>query len=112
MALKIRLRQQGRRNHAVYRLVLSEARFPRDGKYIEQLGWYDPHNKENTTHINDERVMHWLEKGAILTEKAAHLVKQAAPEVMEKHQRRQIQLREKTCVKRKKLRKKNEVVAA
>ncbi len=42
MALKIRLRQQGRNNRPFYRLVVTDVRSPRDGKYVEMLGWYNP----------------------------------------------------------------------
>ena len=46
MALKIRLRQQGRKNRPFYRLVLTDSRTPRDGKYVEALGWYNPIEKD------------------------------------------------------------------
>ena len=46
MALKIRLRQQGRNNRPFYRLVVTDARSPRDGKYVEALGWYNPFEAE------------------------------------------------------------------
>ena len=82
MALKIRLRQQGRKNHLTYRLVLTDERKPRDGKYIELLGWYKPQEKENTVSVEGERIDHWLKHGAQLTEKARSLVKQAAPAVI------------------------------
>lgn len=81
MALKIRLRQQGRKNLLTYRLVLTDERNPRDGKYNEMLGWYKPQEEESVS-VNGERIGYWLEKGAQLTEKARSLVKQAAPEVI------------------------------
>ncbi|AAD18269.1 ribosomal protein S16 [Chlamydia pneumoniae TW-183] len=80
MALKIRLRQQGRRNHVVYRLVLADVESPRDGKYIELLGWYDPHSSINYQ-LKSERIFYWLERGAQLSSKAEALVKQGAPGV-------------------------------
>lgn len=80
MALKIRLRQQGRRNHVVYRLVLADVESPRDGKYIELLGWYDPHSTVNYQ-LRSERIFYWLSRGAELTEKAEALVRQGAPGV-------------------------------
>jgi small subunit ribosomal protein S16 len=46
MALKIRLRQQGRNNRPFYRLVVADVRSPRDGKYLEALGWYNPFEAE------------------------------------------------------------------
>lgn len=83
MALKIRLRQQGRRNSLKYRLVLADSRSPRDGKYIETLGHYDP-ALESGQDINvlPERISYWIGKGAELTEKAESLIKRAAPEVV------------------------------
>ena len=46
MALKIRLRQQGRKNRPFYRMVVTDVRAPRDGKYCEALGWYNPFETE------------------------------------------------------------------
>lgn len=82
MALKIRLRQQGRRNRLSYRLIVTDSRSPRDGKYVESLGWYDPHKADEDSSINSERLAHWLSHGAVLTEKAASLVKRKAPEAL------------------------------
>ena len=82
MALKIRLRQQGRRNGLSYRLIVTDSRTPRDGKYVESLGWYDPHNKETDSELNSERIAHWLKNGAQLSEKAACLVKRKAPDAL------------------------------
>lgn len=80
MALKIRLRQQGRKNRRSYRLVVADSRLPRDGKYVEKVGFYDPHlesGKDVT--VDQERLLHWLSQGAELTEKARSLVARAAP---------------------------------
>jgi len=77
MALVIRLRQQGRRNKRCFRLVLSDKRFPRDGKYLENLGWYDPHESQGRLNLKLDRIKYWLEKGAKLSENAEHLVKAA-----------------------------------
>lgn len=113
MALKIRLRQQGRRNRLVYRLVLSDSRSPRDGKYIELLGWYNPHEDEaeKNLKVNGERVLHWLEQGAILSEKAEKLVARGAPDVIKVIHQKLQQKRAKKCTKRKALRK-NEAALA
>lgn len=114
MALKIRLRQQGRRNQITYRLVLSDSRSPRDGKYIETLGWYNPLGKEveSEVQVSEERVKHWLEQGAVLTEKAQQLVKRAAPSVIEAFQKQQNANRAKVCAKKRASRKKKEAAAA
>ncbi|PCI94279.1 30S ribosomal protein S16 [Candidatus Aerophobetes bacterium] len=107
MALKIRLRQQGRTNRLTYRLVLANSRSPRDGKYVEMLGWYCPcETKGNTLHVEAERVEFWLNQGAQLSEKAESLVKKAAPSVMktykERIEKRDAKLRDKRKAARKK----------
>lgn len=103
MALKIRLRQMGKRNQIVYRLVLSDSRSPRDGKYIELLGWYNPMESEpeKNLNVNANRVLHWLNHGAILSEKAEKLVFKGAPEVMEGFKKKQLATRLKYAEKKK-----------
>ncbi len=82
----IRLRQQGAKNRQTYRLVVTDQRNPRDGKYIEMLGWYNPFEEgEKNSQVKDERLKYWLEKGAMLTPKAQALVKRNAPEVLKNH---------------------------
>lgn len=101
MALKIRLRQQGRTNGQVYRLVVTDSRSPRDGKYLEMVGWYNPFQAEaeKSFNLHSDRIQHWLGLGAQLTEKAETLVQRGAPEVMrierEKDQKRQEKVRDK-----------------
>lgn len=82
MALRIRLRQQGRNNRQTFRLVLSDSRSPRDGKYIEMLGWSQPLEPGQNAYVNAERTIHWLSQGASLSEEAKALVARIAPEVM------------------------------
>lgn len=103
MALKIRLRQQGRNNRAFYRIVLTDVRSPRDGKYVEALGWYNPIGKdpESTLSIKLDRVQHWLGQGAQLTEKAQALVAKAAPNVIREQTEKAVQNRAKERAKRK-----------
>ena len=84
MALVIRLRQQGRRNRQSYRIVLADRRFPRDGKYLEKLGHYDPHGKEdNNMAVESERVQFWVDRGAIVSERVQSLLRKAAPVVIQ-----------------------------
>lgn len=92
MALKIRLRQQGRNNRPFYRLVLANARSPRDGKYIEGLGWYNPFEEVNERNlsIKSDRIQFWLDQGAIISDNVQALLAKAAPEVL-KHQREKVQ---------------------
>ncbi|MCC5832315.1 MAG: 30S ribosomal protein S16 [Chlamydiales bacterium] len=113
MALKIRLRQQGRKNCLVYRLVLSDSRAPRDGKYVELLGWYNPHEEEaqKNLKIEGERVLHWLRQGAVLSEKAEKLVARGAPEVFKEMRKKEQEKRVKESAKRKSSRKKEAALA-
>lgn len=85
MALKIRLRQQGRKNRTFYRLVVTDARSPRDGKYVEALGWYNPIEEadDKQLSIKADRVQHWLSVGAQLTENAENLIRKSAPEIIQ-----------------------------
>jgi len=82
MAVKIRLRQQGRKNRQTFRLVVTDIRNPRDGKYLETLGSYDPHSAKLNLQLNTERLNYWLSKGAELSPSAEKLVKGVAPEVI------------------------------
>lgn len=83
MVLKIRLRQQGRTNRLTYRLVVADSRSPRDGKYVENLGYYDPHTEgEREAVLQEDRIQHWVDLGAELTEKARALVARKAPGVI------------------------------
>jgi len=85
MALVIRLRQQGRTNRQSYRLVVANKRSPRDGKYLEKLGWYDPFAKDDKTlRVEENKLFYWLDRGAVLSERARSLVKKAFPEKMKK----------------------------
>jgi len=83
MALKIRLRQHGRTNHTTYRLVVTDSRSPRDGKYIEMLGWSRPFETTGQeASVDGERIMHWLDQGAEFSENAKHFVARTAPDVI------------------------------
>lgn len=85
MALKIRLRQQGCTNHIVYRVVVADVRAPRDGKYIESIGWYNPKAKNEALEmeLKADRLQHWINQGAQLTQTVAALMKKGAPGVAE-----------------------------
>jgi len=82
MALVIRLRQQGRTNRQTYRVVVVDSRYPRDGKYLEMLGWYNPFQAENNIKIDGERLEHWIKQGAQVSEKVEQLATKAAPDVV------------------------------
>ncbi len=102
MALKIRLRQQGRTNRATFRLVVADERSPRDGKYIEMLGWYNPHEAtaEQNLFVKTDRVQHWLDQGAIMTENLESIIKRAAPELVKRETAKEVERREKARLKR------------
>lgn len=108
MALKIRLRQQGRNNRPFYRLVLTDVRSPRDGKYIEALGWYNPFESEleKSIFLDAERVKHWLNMGAQFSESAESLVAKVAPSVVKALTEKGIALKAKLAAKRKARKKK------
>lgn len=103
MALKIRLRQQGCNNRAFYRLVVTDVRSPRDGKYVEALGWYNPLVAELDKGLSfkTDRIQHWLNLGAQLTEKARTLVAKVAPNMLQAQQQKEIAHRAKKVAKRK-----------
>jgi small subunit ribosomal protein S16 len=103
MALKIRLRQQGRNNRPFYRLVLTDVRSPRDGKYVELLGWYNPFEKdlEKSISVKADRVQHWLALGAQITERAEILVGKVAPTIIRTHTEKSIARCAKAAAKRK-----------
>ncbi len=85
MALKIRLRSQGATNRVMYRLVVTDSRSPRDGKYLEALGWYNPYapDEANRVSFKADRVEHWINSGAELSECAESLVKKQAPAIIQ-----------------------------
>ena len=64
MATKIRLQRGGRKGYAVYRIVAADSRAPRDGRFIEKLGMYNPNTNPATVELNFERALYWLEVGA------------------------------------------------
>jgi len=74
MATKIRLTRLGKKKQATYRVVVIDSRKPRDGKYIEQLGFYDPRQNPSIVKIDNERALHWLHTGAQPTERAKKLL--------------------------------------
>ncbi len=106
MVLKIRWRQQGRKNRQTFRLVVTDIRRPRDGKYLEAIGSYDPHRAENNLQINAERLQYWLSKGAELTDSAERLVKGVAPTVIQGLKAKKNAARIKQVAQRRRLKKK------
>ena len=64
MPVKIRLAQRGKKKNRTYRVVVADSRSPRDGKFIEDLGYYDPHHNPSKVEINVDKAVSWLDKGA------------------------------------------------
>jgi len=64
MSVKIRLKRMGRRNRPSYRIVAADSRSPRDGRFIETLGHYDPLTEPATVNVDEEKVKKWLSEGA------------------------------------------------
>ncbi len=75
--VKIRLRRIGSKKKPSYRLVVADSRAPRDGAFIEILGYYNPLTDPETVVIDEEKARHWLEKGAQPTDTAARLLAKA-----------------------------------
>ncbi|MCD6595871.1 30S ribosomal protein S16 [bacterium] len=75
MAVSIRFRRGGRKNRAFFRIVVADSRSPRDGRFIEKIGYYDPLPDPEIVEINKERILYWLEKGAKPTVSLKSLLK-------------------------------------
>jgi small subunit ribosomal protein S16 len=77
MPVTIRLSRHGAKKHPFYRIVVADSRFPRDGRYIEQLGTYDPAPQPARVTVKLEKLESWLSKGARPTDTVAHALKRA-----------------------------------
>jgi len=74
LAVKIRLRRVGAKKQPSYRVVVADSRSPRDGRFIEVIGFYNPRTKPTTIQINEEKARKWLGNGALPTESVASLL--------------------------------------
>ena len=77
MAVKIRLRREGRKKTPMYRIVVADSQSPRDGRFIEILGQYQPRGGENAINLDTERVNYWLNVGAQPTDTVRSLIRRA-----------------------------------
>lgn len=75
MAVKIRLRRMGKKKHPFYRIVVADARSPRDGRFIEEIGTYDPSKNPSEYKVNEEAAKKWLGDGAKPTETVSRIFK-------------------------------------
>lgn len=77
MAVKIRLKRIGQKKAPFYRIVVSDSRSPRDGKFIEEIGTYDPKQEPSAFKIDEEAAKRWISNGAQPTETVGNLLKKA-----------------------------------
>ena len=74
MATKIRLQRGGRKSYAFYRIVVADARAPRDGRFTEKIGTYNPNTNPATVDLNFDRALYWLEVGAQPTDTVRNIL--------------------------------------
>ena len=80
MAVKIRLKRMGQKKAPFYRIVVADARAPRDGRFIDEIGTYDPTKNPTEYHVDEEAAKKWLANGAQPTETVARIFKNAGIE--------------------------------
>ncbi|MDZ4133753.1 MAG: 30S ribosomal protein S16 [Dethiobacteria bacterium] len=64
MSVRIRLKRMGAKKKPFYRIVVADSRYPRDGRFIEEIGYYNPTTKPTTFEVDREKVQQWIAKGA------------------------------------------------
>ncbi len=77
MAVKMRLKRMGAKKKPFYRIVVADSRSPRDGRFIEEIGTYDPNQEPSAIKFNEEATKKWLANGAQPTDRVAKLLKTA-----------------------------------
>ena len=77
MAVRIRLKRIGAKNTPIFRIVVADNRSPRDGKFLEEIGTYQPLKKDDNFSIKLERADHWIKNGAQPSETVASFIKKA-----------------------------------
>ncbi|MDE6957008.1 MAG: 30S ribosomal protein S16 [Lachnospiraceae bacterium] len=80
MAVKIRLRRMGQKKAPFYRIVVADSRSPRDGKFIDEIGTYDPNREPSAISVDEEAAKKWLNSGAQPTETVSKIFKVAGIE--------------------------------
>jgi small subunit ribosomal protein S16 len=83
MAVRIRLKRVGTTNTPAFRIVVADGRSPRDGKFIEEIGSYQPLKKDNNFTLKLDRAEHWLSRGAQPSETVASFIKKAKRQAAE-----------------------------
>ena len=84
MATKIRLQRHGRKNYAFYHIVVADSRAPRDGKFIERIGSYNPNTNPATIDLDFDRALYWVQVGAQPTDTARNILSREGV-MMKKH---------------------------
>jgi small subunit ribosomal protein S16 len=87
MAVRIRLRRVGRKKTPMYRIVVAESTSPRDGRFIETIGQYNPRAKEGGVSIDTARANHWLDAGALPSDTVRSLLRRAGV-LKQRHEQR------------------------
>ena len=77
MAVKIRLRRMGAKKAPYYRVVVADSRYPRDGRFIEEIGTYNPLTDPATVNVDADRAQEWIKKGAQPTDTVRGILKKA-----------------------------------
>lgn len=80
MAVKIRLKRLGKKKSPFYRIVVADSRSPRDGRFIEEIGTYDPTRDPSEYRVNEELAKKWLANGAQPTDTVSRIFKKAGIE--------------------------------
>jgi small subunit ribosomal protein S16 len=97
------MRQQGASSRQRFRIVLTDSRNPRDGKYVEKLGWYNPFAPNDKNYFLDvPRLQYWLGMGAEISDRVKSLVKKMAPEIVKEMGEKKVARMAKARAKRKK----------
>ena len=77
MAVKIRLRRMGGKKDSFFRVVVADSRSPRDGRFIESIGYYDPTTEPAIVKLDEEKILEWMGKGAQVTDTVKALLYKA-----------------------------------
>lgn len=77
MAVKIRLKRMGAKKNPFYRIVVADSRSPRDGRFIEEIGYYNPLTEPKTIKVDNEKALKWIKNGAKPTETVEKLFKES-----------------------------------
>ena len=101
MAVKLRLRRMGKKKQPIYKVVAADARSPRDGKFLEAVGVYNPLTNPHTVDLKEDRVNYWLDHGAQPTDTVKSLLSQKGINLKRDLARRKFSDRKsRYCIKR------------